>query len=54
MKHLESNLVGVNVAILPVGKQYILHMKFLEGLDKDTEKKSQTCEEGGANLIISF
>ena len=38
MKHLESNLVGVNVAILPVGKQYILHMKFLEGLDKDTEK----------------
>ena len=22
MKHLKSNLVGVNVAILPVGKQY--------------------------------
>ena len=29
-------------------------MKFLKGLDKDTEKKSYTCEEGGAHLRISF
>ena len=32
----------------------ILHMKFLKGLDKDTEKKSHICEEGGAHLRISF
>ena len=29
-------------------------MKFLKGLDKDTEKKSHTYEEGGALLRISF
>ena len=29
-------------------------MKFLKGLDKDTEKKSHTCDEGGAYLRISF
>ena len=31
----------------------ILHMKFF-GLDKDTEKESHTCEEGGAHPRISF
>ena len=30
MKHLESNLVGVNVAILPVGKQQDIAYEFSE------------------------
>ena len=55
MKHLESNLAGVNVAILPVGKQHeIVNMKFLKGFDKDTEKKSRTCDESGAHDRISL
>ena len=55
MKDLESNLAGVNVAILPVGKQHeIVNMKFLKGFDKDTEKKSRTCDESGAHDRISL
>ena len=55
MKDLELNLAGVNVAILPVGKQHdIVNMKFLKGFDKDTEKKSSTCDESGAHDRISL
>ena len=34
----------------------ILHMKFF-GLDKDTEKESHTCEDGGGtpqNFLLAF
>ena len=31
----------------------IFHMKFLKVLNKDIEKKSHTCEKGGAHLRIS-
>ena len=54
-KDLESNLAGVNVAILPVGKQHeIVNMKILKEFDKDTEKKSHTCDESGERDRISL